>query len=98
MIWPETRSSLHSIDQIFNKIYRQYVDEFHSKLNDLNFDFRWRLNKIQSNLPACYSSVFESKLLASKYLQQRSSFLSTSVYQQWMGDYLSLVKKTSRKE
>jgi hypothetical protein len=53
--------------------------------------FRWRIKQIKQGLPIEQQSTFELKLLAGKYLQQRSSFFDISIYQQWKGDYLALV-------
>lgn len=50
---------------------------------------RWRAYKIIQRIPANQRVVFELKLLASDYLQQRSSFMQTSIRQEWKGDYLA---------
>ncbi len=42
-------------------------------------------------IPAEQRAIFELKLLAGDYLQQRPSFLQTSIRQEWKGDYLVLV-------
>ncbi len=52
---------------------------------------RWRAYKIIQRIPAEQRAIFELKLLAGDYLQQRPSFLETSIRQEWKGDYLILV-------
>lgn len=51
----------------------------------------WRAYKIIQRIPADQRAIFELKLLAGDYLQQRPSFLETSIRQEWKGDYLLLV-------
>lgn len=51
----------------------------------------WRAYKIIQRIPADQRAIFEVKLLAGDYLQQRPSFLETSIRQDWKGDYLLLV-------
>jgi hypothetical protein len=46
---------------------------------------------MKQSLPIEQQSTFTLKLLAGKYLQQRSTFFETSIHQQWKGDYLLLV-------
>jgi hypothetical protein len=55
------------------------------------FLIRWRINEIKEGLPIEQQSKFELKLLAGKYLEERSSFFDTNIYQEWKGDYLFLV-------
>ena len=54
--------------------------------------FRWRAFKVIQRIPADQRAVFELKLLAGEYLKERSSFLESSIRQEWKGDYLLLVR------
>ncbi|CAF3153265.1 unnamed protein product [Rotaria sp. Silwood2] len=51
---------------------------------------RWRAYKVIQRIPADQRAIFELKLLAADYLQQRPSFHETSIRQEWKGDYLLL--------
>jgi hypothetical protein len=57
----------------------------------IEVSFRWRAYKIIQRIPTEQRAMFELKLLAGDYLQQRPSFLETSIRQEWKGDYLILV-------
>ena len=52
---------------------------------------RWRAYKVIQRIPAEQRTIFEMKLLAGDYLQQRPSFNEISIRQEWKGDYLLLV-------
>ncbi|CAF0740879.1 unnamed protein product [Adineta steineri] len=56
---------------------------------------RWRAFKIIQRIPADQRAIFELKLLAGDYLQQRPSFLESSIRQEWKGDYLLLSEENS---
>ncbi|CAF3782202.1 unnamed protein product [Adineta steineri] len=56
---------------------------------------RWRAFKIIQRIPADQRAIFELKLLAGDYLQQRPSFLESSIRQEWKGDYLLLPEENS---
>ncbi|CAF1126177.1 unnamed protein product [Rotaria sp. Silwood1] len=51
---------------------------------------RWRAYKVIQRIPPDQRAIFELKLLAGDYLQQRPSFHETSIRQEWKGDYLLL--------
>ncbi|UJR31157.1 hypothetical protein I4U23_018664 [Adineta vaga] len=56
---------------------------------------RWRAYKIIQRIPADQRAIFELKLLAGDYLQQRPSFLESSIRQEWKGDYLHLPEENA---
>ncbi|CAF0979976.1 unnamed protein product [Rotaria sordida] len=56
---------------------------------------RWRAYKVIQRIPAEQRAIFELKLLAADYLQQRPSFHEISIRQEWKGDYLLLPEENS---
>ena len=67
------------------------------KINELfSLPISWRAYKIIQRIPVNQRDVFEMKLLASDYLQQRTSFMQASIRQEWKGNYLASVDHNHR--
>lgn len=81
-------SPIHSITQ--TNISKVLKNSFISS-NSSYVLIRWRINQIEKNFPIGLQSTFQLRLLASKYLQQRPSFMEINVFQDWKGDYLNIV-------
>ncbi|CAM4793576.1 unnamed protein product [Rotaria magnacalcarata] len=98
------RSYINQINELFNKHLGKNIiwpkpssrslKTIHNLLKQIYQ--RWRIYKIQQQLPIEQRATFELKLQTGKYLQQRSSFFDNNIYQEWKGDYLSLLEENPR--
>lgn len=99
MPWPQVKPRFVQIDDIFQQIYRRYIFAFSTivrhEVSVSLFSRSWRLFQIIQLFTEDQRAQYRLKLRTGRYLRQRVSYFERSINQNWLGDYLSLVREDS---